>query len=151
MKIIHLNYSFFWFRIICCNMILFTIIKINIFVNILLLIIVDDMMKKKQKIKTYKSIEKRMKRIVLMYENKLFRWFFEFFSFLWIFRVTLWRLFTQIKYVLISFNVFKSFKKLLYMICNWKKTLLNNAFIIFNWFWSFFKYLRRKIYCRNLI
>ena len=50
-KIIHLSNSFSWFWIICCNMILFMTIKINVFVNILLFTIVDDMTRKNKKLK----------------------------------------------------------------------------------------------------
>ena len=50
-KIVHLNNSFFRFRIICCNIILLMTIKISVFVNILLLTIIDDTTKKNKKLK----------------------------------------------------------------------------------------------------
>ena len=50
-KIIHLNNLFFWFRTICCNMILFMTIKTSVFVNILLFMIVDDITRKNEKLR----------------------------------------------------------------------------------------------------
>ena len=50
-KIVHLNNSLFRFRIICCNVILLMTIEINVFVNILLLTIIDDTTKKNEKLK----------------------------------------------------------------------------------------------------
>ena len=56
-------------------------IKTSVFVNIFLFTIIDDATRKRQKTETYKSIEKKMKRIFLTYENESIYRSFEFFSF----------------------------------------------------------------------
>ena len=132
-KIIHLNNSLFRFRTICCNMILLMTIKTNVFINIFLFTIIDDMIRKNEKLKRINRLKKEWNELFWCIKTNYFVDFLNFF-FLRIFRVILWRLLTRVKYVLIFFNVFKNFKKLSYKICNWKKILSNNAFIIFNWF-----------------
>ena len=105
-KIIHLNNSFFRFRTICCNMILFMTIKTNVFVNIFLFTIIDDATKKNKKLKCINQSKKewnesfwRMKTnqfidflnlflfasfsrhfITIIYTNKIY---FNFFQRLW--------------------------------------------------------------------
>ena len=58
-KIVHLNNSFFRFRIICCNMILLMTIETSVFVNILLFTIVDDTTKENEKLKRINRSRKK--------------------------------------------------------------------------------------------
>ena len=58
-KIVHLNNSFFRFRTVCCNMILFITIEINVFVNIFLFTIIDDTTKKNKKLKRINRLKKK--------------------------------------------------------------------------------------------
>ena len=58
-KIVHLNNSFFRFRTIYCNMILFMTIKTSVFVNIFLFTIVDNMMKKNEKLRRISRSRKK--------------------------------------------------------------------------------------------
>ena len=58
-KIIHLNNLLSWFRTICCNMILFMIIKTSVFVNIFLFMIIDDTTRKNEELKRINRSRKK--------------------------------------------------------------------------------------------
>ena len=80
-KIVHLNNSFFRFRIICCNMILFMIIKTNVFINIFLFTIVDDTTRKNKKLKRISRLKRKWDESLWNIKTNCFVDFLSFFFF----------------------------------------------------------------------